>query len=173
MAKPIKIWDGSQWVDVAINVPSITGHDEDTTNIHGITDTANLVYTSDLSAKAPLDSPTFTGTPSAPTAAAATNTTQIATTAFVRTEISNLVASAPAALDTLDELANALGDDASFATTVTNSLSEKAPLASPTFTGTVTVPTPANATDAATKGYVDTATAGAGGYARSFLMGGL
>ena len=49
----------------------------------------------------------------------------------------------------------------------------RAPLESPTFTGTVTVPTPTNATDAATKGYVDTATAGAGGYARSFLMGGL
>lgn len=47
MAKPIKIWDGSQWVDVAINVPSITGHADDTTNIHGIADTANLVYTND------------------------------------------------------------------------------------------------------------------------------
>lgn len=58
-------------------------------------------------------------------------------------------------------------------TNLTTDLSAKAPLASPTFTGTVTVPTPTNATDAATKQYVDTATAGAGGYARSFLMGGL
>ena len=87
---------------------------------------------------APLASPTLTGTPTAPTATGGTNTTQIATTAFVRTEISNLVASAPTALDTLDELAAALGDDASFATTVTNSLASKAPLASPTFTGTTT-----------------------------------
>ena len=77
---------------------------------------------------APINSPTFTGTPAAPTASAGTNTTQIATTAFVRTEVSNLVASAPAALDTLDELAAALGDDANFATTVTNSLSTKASL---------------------------------------------
>jgi hypothetical protein len=104
---------------------------------------------------APIDSPALTGTPTAPTAAAATNTTQIATTAFVRTEVSNLVDAAPATLDTLNELAAALGDDANFSTTVTNSLALKAPLASPTFTGTVTVPTPVNTTDAATKGYVD------------------
>lgn len=104
---------------------------------------------------APIDSPALTGTPTAPTAPAATNTTQIATTAFVRTEVANLVDSAPATLDTLNELAAALGDDPNFATTVTNALSLKAPLASPTFTGTVTVPTPVNATDAATKGYVD------------------
>ncbi len=89
---------------------------------------------------APLISPTLTGIPTAPTASAGNNTTQIATTAFVRTEVSNLVASAPAALDTLDELAAALGDDANFATTVTTSISAKAPLDSPTFTGTVTLP---------------------------------
>ena len=54
-------------------------------------------------------------------------------------QVNAVIASAPAALNTLDELAAALGDDASFATTVTNSLAAKAPLASPTFTGTVTV----------------------------------
>lgn len=90
-----------------------------------------------LDLKAPLASPTFTGTPAGPTASAGTNTTQFATTAFVRTEVANLVASAPAALDTLDELAAALGDDANFAATVTTALAGKAPLASPTFTGTV------------------------------------
>jgi hypothetical protein len=68
---------------------------------------------------------------------AGTNTTQIATTAYVRTEVANLVNSAPGALDTLDELAAALGDDASFATTVTTAIGLKAPLDSPTFTGTV------------------------------------
>lgn len=83
------------------------------------------------------ESPTFTGTPIAPTASAGTNTTQIATTQFVKTAIDNLVASAPGALDTLDELAAALGDDANFASTITTALSAKAPLASPTFTGTV------------------------------------
>lgn len=81
-----------------------------------------------LNLKAPLASPAFTGTPTAPTAAATTNTTQIATTAFVRTEIANLVDSAPGTLDTLNELAAALGDDPNFATTVTTSLAGKQPL---------------------------------------------
>jgi hypothetical protein len=83
-------------------------------------------------------SPAFTGVPTAPTASAGTNTTQIATTQYVRTEVANLVNSAPGALDTLDELAAALGDDASFASTVTTSIGLKAPLESPAFTGTVT-----------------------------------
>ncbi len=93
-----------------------------------------------LDTKAPLASPDLTGVPTAPTASAATNTTQIATTAFVRTEVANLVASAPEALNTLDELALALGDDANFATTVATNIGLKAPLDSPTFTGTVTLP---------------------------------
>jgi hypothetical protein len=97
--------------------------------------------TSDLAAKAPLASPALTGTPTAPTATAGTNTTQVATTAFVGTAVANLVASAPAALDTLNELASALGNDASFSTTVTTSIATKAPIASPTFTGTATIPT--------------------------------
>lgn len=101
----------------------------------GATAWSSLAY-----ATAPINSPSFTGTPTAPTANSGTNTTQIATTAFVSTAISNLINSAPGALDTLDELAQALGDDSNFATTVTNALSAKAPLASPTFTGTVVLP---------------------------------
>lgn len=93
-----------------------------------------------LDLKANLASPALTGTPTAPTAVAGTNTTQVATTAFVGTAVSNLVAAAPAVLDTLNELAAALGNDASFSTTITNALAAKAPLASPTFTGTVTLP---------------------------------
>ena len=73
-----------------------------------------------IALKANIASPTFTGTPAAPTAAASTNTTQLATTAFVTTAIANLSDSAPGALDTLNELAAALGDDANFSTTVTN-----------------------------------------------------
>lgn len=88
-----------------------------------------------------LASPALTGTPTAPTAAAATNTTQVATTAFVRTEVSNLVGSAGATLDTLGEIATALGNDVALSTTLTTSIGLKAPLASPTFTGTVTIPT--------------------------------
>lgn len=93
-----------------------------------------------IAVKAPIANPTFTGIPSAPTAANGTNTTQIATTQFVTTAISNVINGAPGALDTLNELATALNNDANFATTVTNSLAGKAPLASPTFTGTVTLP---------------------------------
>ena len=91
--------------------------------------------------KAPLASPALTGSPTAPTALAADNSTKIATTAYADRAASNataaLVASAPAALDTLNELAAALGNDALFSTTVTNSIATKAPIASPTFTGTV------------------------------------
>ncbi|PTE19391.1 hypothetical protein C5F48_23175 [Cereibacter changlensis JA139] len=93
--------------------------------------------------KAPLASPAFTGTPTAPTAAVATNTTQIATTAFVQAKVAALVNASPAALDTLYELAAALGNDPNFATTVTNAIAQKAPLASPGFTGAPTAPTPA------------------------------
>ncbi|GJL37064.1 hypothetical protein TUM17576_38840 [Enterobacter hormaechei] len=97
--------------------------------------------TNALALKAPLASPALTGAPTAPTAAASTNTTQLATTAFVQAAIAQLVASSPATLDTLNELAAALGNDPNFATTVTSALSLKAPSASPTFTGTPTVPT--------------------------------
>ncbi len=79
-----------------------------------------------LDLKAPLASPALSGTPTAPTAAAATNTTQIATTAFVRGEINSLLDGAPAALDTLNELAAAINDDASFASTITSALAGKA-----------------------------------------------
>jgi hypothetical protein len=96
---------------------------------------------------APLASPALTGTPTAPTAAANTNTTQVATTAYVQTELADLVNSAPATLDTLKELSDALGADANFATTVTNNLALKAPLASPALTGTPTAPTAAVGTD--------------------------
>jgi hypothetical protein len=90
-----------------------------------------------LDMKANVASPNLTGTPTTPTATAGTNTTQIANTAFVSTAIANLVSSSPTTLDTLNELATALGNDPNFATTITNSLALKAPLASPTFTGTV------------------------------------
>ena len=68
------------------------------------------------------------------------NSTKIATTAYVQTEITDLIGSAPAALDTLNELAAAINDDASYASSITTALAAKAPLASPTFTGTVTTP---------------------------------
>lgn len=77
---------------------------------------------------APLSSPALTGIPTAPTAAQTVNNTQLATTAFVKSAIAALVASSPAALDTLNELAAALGNDPNFATTMTNALAGKQPL---------------------------------------------
>lgn len=77
---------------------------------------------------APKASPALTGTPTAPTAAKTVNNTQIATTEFVKSAIAALVASSPAALDTLNELAAALGNNPNFATTVTNALAGKQPL---------------------------------------------
>jgi hypothetical protein len=98
-----------------------------TTATWGTLDLSTYATISSLSSYAPLSSPALSGVPTAPTATAATNTTQIATTAFVRSEISNLVDSAPGALDTLNELAAAINDDANFATTITTALSGKEP----------------------------------------------
>jgi len=124
---------------------------------------AKLATATASSTYAPLASPALTGVPTAPTAAANTNTTQIATTAYVQTEITDLIAAAPGALDTLNELASALGNDAAFSTTVTNSLATKLPLAGGTMSGAIAMGTnkitglgdPTNAQDAVTKYYLD------------------
>jgi len=92
-------------------------HNHTTANVDGL-DTA-------LGLKAPLASPALTGTPTAPTASANTNTTQVATTAFVQTEITDLIGGAPGALDTLNELAAAINDDSSYASTITTNLGTK------------------------------------------------
>jgi len=152
-------------VNTKASSASLTAHEADTTNIHGIADTSALALTADvntaLDLKAPKNSPTFTGTVSGVTKAhvglenvdntsdaskpvSTAQATAIATAkseaiADATSQVNALLTGAPAALDTLDELAAALGDDANFASTVTTSLGTKAPLASPTFTGTVTV----------------------------------
>lgn len=84
-------------------------------------------------------------------------------TGYTDTAIANLIDSSPATLDTLNELAAALGDDPNFATTVTNSLALKAPIASPTFTGIPAAPTATagtNTTQIATTAFVQTAISG-------------
>lgn len=96
----------------------------------------------------------------APTQAVGDNSAKVANTAFVQAAIAALVASSPAALDTLNELAAALGNDANFATTVTNALALKAPSASPVLSGNPTAPTPAqfdNDTSLATTAFVQRA----------------
>ncbi|HHX9064586.1 TPA: gp53-like domain-containing protein [Yersinia enterocolitica] len=74
---------------------------------------------------APNASPTFTGTPTAPTPAANDNSKKLVTTEFVARAIAALAGTAPETLDTLKELADALGNDPNFATTVLNKLAEK------------------------------------------------
>ena len=220
---------GALAYNTANGVFSFTPADLSFGNISG---TPTTVAGYGITDAAPLASPTFTGTPAAPTAASGTNTTQIATTAFVQsavssagsyndasvdahlnrstaatgevlswngsdydwvarttfstlsgkpttlsgygitdgatqsyvtTQINNVIDSAPGALDTLNELAAALGDDANFSTTVTNNLALKAPLANPALTGTPTAPTATsgtNTTQIATTAYVQSEIAG-------------
>ena len=115
--------------NVSVAFADLTGKPT-TISGYGITDAFDGTYSS------------LTGAPTA--VSSFTNDSGYATTTYVDGEIANLVASAPATLDTLNELAAALGDDANFSTTVTNSIATKAPLANPTFTtgidvtGTVT-----------------------------------
>ena len=141
------------------------------------------VYVDDLMAKhlaapdphsqyAPKASPTFTGTPKAPTPAAGNNTTQLATTAFVQAALTALINGAPATLDTLKEIAAAINNDPKFSTTINNALAQKAPLSSPALTGTPTAPTAAqsvNNTQIATTAFVKSAIAAMVGSAPAAL----
>lgn len=102
-------------------------------SVDNTTDAGKPVSTAQQTAldlKAPLASPALTGTPTAPTAAGGNNTTQLATTAFVAAAVSALIDGAPGAIDTLNELAAALGDDPNFATTMTTALAGKLAAAS-------------------------------------------
>jgi hypothetical protein len=126
-----------------------------TPHTHPISDVVGLQAALDL--KAPLAAPAFTGIPTAPTASPGTNTTQLATTAFVVAGDTVLVGGAPAGLNTLGKVATSLGNDTAFATTTSTALGLKAPLASPAFTGVPTGPTAGvgtNTTQLATTAFV-------------------
>lgn len=123
-----------------------------------------------ISSKAPLASPALTGTPTTPTPTAGLSNLQIANTAFVAgaisTAITNLINASPTALDTLNELAAALGNDPNFATTVTNALAGKAPLNGTGTSGTWPISITGSAGNASTVTTITTtqtltATAGA------------
>jgi hypothetical protein len=119
-----EVADAAPWAGITGKPTSFTP----SSHSHSIAQVTGLQTA--LDAKAPLASPALSGTPTAPTAAAGTNTTQIATTAFVAAAIGALIDAAPGAMDTLNELAAALGDDPNFATTVTNALASKLAAAS-------------------------------------------
>ena len=148
---------------------ALSAHESDTTNVHGISDTSLLATKANVAtAKSEaiteagsaadtkvstavaaltkssvglgnVDNTADASKPVSTAQATAIATAKSEAIADATSRVNAVIASAPAALDTLNELATALGNDASFATTMTNSLAAKAPLASPTFTGTVTV----------------------------------
>ena len=133
--------DSDQWVLAASGVPGV--------GLGDFTITTSGVGTSGLSYDG---AGVFNFTPP--------DLSSYATTASLTTAINNLVDTAPGALDTLNELAAALGDDANYAATTTASLALKAPLASPTLTGTPLAPTASvgtNTTQIATTEFVTTA----------------
>ena len=130
-------------------------------NVHGIANTADLATKSyadnaktdaistsatAIALKADIASPALTGTPTAPTATAGTDTTQIATTAFVQDAIESVVGAAPAALNTLAEIATSLNNNADLSGSLTTAIAAKAPSSSPTFTGTVALPAASSVT---------------------------
>ena len=122
-----------------------------TTGAVAATDTVLQAFGKLEQTKAPLASPAFTGAPTAPTATPGSNTTQIATTAFVREAASSLVA---------QTITNGITTSAPSQDAVFDALALKAPLTSPTFTGTPAAPTPAagdNGTKIATTAFVQTA----------------
>ena len=160
------------WTKIA---PSATVSATELEYVNGVTSAIQTQLDSKLatatatSTYAPLASPALTGVPTAPTAAANTNTTQVATTAYVQTELTDLIGGAPGALDTLNELAAALANDANYSTTITTALGTKLPLAGGTMTGAIAMGTskitglgtPTVSTDAVTKAYADAIVAAA------------
>jgi hypothetical protein len=104
------------------------------------TGTVTIPSGASISGFAPLASPDLTGVPTAPTAISSTNTTQVATTAYVKSVVSDLTNGAGAAYDTLKELQDLMVADDTATTALTTLVGTKAPIASPTFTGTVTLP---------------------------------
>jgi hypothetical protein len=121
-ATELNVLDGITATTAELNI--LDGVTATATELNYVDGVTSAIQTQ-INAKAPLESPALTGTPTAPTATAGTNTTQVATTSFVSTAVSNIIDSAPGALDTLNELAAAINDDASFAATITTALGTK------------------------------------------------
>lgn len=108
-----------------VRLAGALGGTADAPTVFGMADTA--AFNNAMAAKANLNGAAFTVSPTAPTPAAGDNSTKLSTTAFVAAAVAALVNSSPAALDTLNELAAALGNDANFANTMTQALAGKQP----------------------------------------------
>lgn len=143
---------------------AVSDHDLLTTGVHGVT--GNVVGTSDvqdltnktLGTGTSLSADLNAGNQKITTLATPTDDQDAANKLYVDTKVSDLVDGAPALLDTLNELAAAIGDDENFVTTITTGLSEKVAKAGDTMTGELVLSgDPANALGAAPKQYVDQA----------------
>ena len=110
----------------------INGNADISGNLTGVDTLTATTFSGDLNG-------TINTATTATTQSASNNSTKVATTAYVDAQVATVVDSAPGTLNTLNELAAALGDDASFSTTITNSIATKMPLAGGTFTGAITM----------------------------------
>jgi hypothetical protein len=138
--------NAAQAAAISAAATALTNHEADTTNVHGIADTSLLATTANVAtAKAEAIAAAAGASTSAISAAIATEVADRNTA--IGTAVDNLVDGAPALLNTLNELAAAINDDANYTTTITTALGTKAPLASPALTGVPTAPTAAANTD--------------------------
>jgi hypothetical protein len=178
--KTISYTDNTLTVQVA-NVSDLTATASELNVLDGITaTTTELNYVDGVTSgiqgqlddKAPLASPSLTGTPLAPTATPGTNNTQIATTAYADAAVAAIVDGAPDLLNTLNELAAAINDDENFASTLTTLAGEKVAKSGDTMTGLLVLSAdPSAELGAATKQYVDQAEADAVTSANAYTDG--
>ena len=122
--------------NVTVTLPTVTGNLLSSAN--NLSDVTASTARTNIGA-ASINAPTFTGIPLAPTASAGTNNTQIATTAYADLAVAALADSAPATLNTLNELAAALGNDANYATTTATAIGTKLPKSGGQMTGNITM----------------------------------
>ena len=134
----------SKWINQTLaeadiaSATLLSSHTSSTSNPHSVTASqVGLGNVTNESKATMFTNPVFTGNPTATTQPAANNSTRIASTAYVTTAITNLIDSSPDTLNTLNELAAALNDDANFAGTITTSIATKLPLAGGTMTGNI------------------------------------
>ena len=134
----LNYYNGSSWIGISPGIAAVVS--DTTPQLGGHLNANSKNITNGGQFDATLNG-AITSATTATTQSTGDNTTKLATTAFVKAALDALVDSAPGTLNTLNELAAALGDDSNYAATTTASLNTKAPLASPTFTGTVTAGT--------------------------------
>lgn len=127
-------YPGADWFNIVqaelLNILTDAGMTPDKGQFNQITQAIRAIVSASvktsLNDKAPIASPIFTGTPKAPTPAQTVNDTTVATTAYVQAAIAALVGTAPATLDTLSEIANALAGDANVKATLLAEIGKKA-----------------------------------------------